>query len=112
MRNLKKKDILDNYKISELDLNRNHIIIDDMYCGTDAELYRATNEINKEIVLKFKEGAKKFYIKFCDILRTKINFDDDMLKWFLKFSPENLISGETGSIVPFLVKTNSRTLNR
>lgn len=48
--------------------------------------------------------CKKIYIKFCDVLRTKINFDDDILKWFPKFAPENVILGTTGSIVPFLIK--------
>ena len=36
--------------------------------------------------------------------KKKVDFDNEILKWFHKFTPESVVSGETSSIVPFLVK--------
>lgn len=52
----------------------------------------------------FKEIAKKFYLKFCEVLRVKVNFDNEILNWFSKFIPENVVSGQTNSIVRLLIK--------
>lgn len=43
-------------------------------------------------------------MKFWEELRNKVNFDDETLIWFNKFTPKNVISGRTSSIVPLLIK--------
>ncbi|KNC29006.1 hypothetical protein FF38_10163 [Lucilia cuprina] len=103
-RNFMRKNVLDDCDISIVDLYKNHMPIEEIYCGTEVDLYISTNNINIDIVKEIKENAKQFYIKFCEVLRTKVNFNNEVLMWFHKFTPENVISGNTSSIVPLLVK--------
>lgn len=68
------------------------------------DVFINTNHIDTDIVNNFRENCKQFYKKFCQNLRERLDFDDDILVWFNKFSPENVLSGKTNSIIPFLMK--------
>lgn len=98
------KSFLDNTLISKINLNENHVENEIIYCGTEVDLYISENNIDNETVKRFKENAMKFCLKFCEDLRNRVNFDDEMYVWLSKFCPENVISGKTNSIVPFLLK--------
>lgn len=103
-RNFLVKQILDQSDITNINLNENQILLPDVFCGTEAEIYISTNYIDNDIVILFKESTRQFYLKFCEVLRTKVNFNNESLKWFGKFSPKEVLSGATQSIVPILVK--------
>lgn len=103
-RNFIKKNILDEFDILNIDLNKNHVPLEDIFCGTQIDVYILSYKIDNTTVLDFKQCAIKFYQKFCEVLRAKVNFGSEMLLWFPKFTPENVINGKTSSIVPFLIK--------
>lgn len=103
-RNFINKDVLDKCDFSKLNLHENHISLNDIFCGTEADLYINTNQIEPNITYEFKENCRKFYIKFCEVLRTKVDFNNEMLIWFSNFSPENVLAGKTNSIIPLLIK--------
>ena len=48
--------------------------------------------------------CQKILFKTLRSSENKINFDNETLNWFNKFSPENVNSGETNSVVPMLVQ--------
>lgn len=103
-RNFLDKEVLDKNSIADINLFENNVSNQEVFCGTEVELFLSENKIDDDSVNVFKQNAKNFYIQFCEELKKRVNFKDEMLNWFSKFSPDNVIAGKTNSIVPFLLK--------
>lgn len=103
-RNFIKKEALDDTSISSLNLSDNHLEVEQICCGTEVEIYCHQAKLSESDLVPFKQSVKKFYIKFCQDLRKRINFNDVTLNFLPKFSPKNVISGATNSILPIITE--------
>ena len=96
-RNFLQEKYIDSISIKLINLNENHLTDSELYCGTDVEIYCLTVS-DKNLIIQFKNTVRKFYIKFCEQLRHKIDFENEILNVIPKFSPENVLSGESNNI--------------
>ena len=106
-RNFIKKSALDSYSCVndiEFNISDNHIPIKDIYCGSNCELYYEAEKICQSDIIDFKSNTKKFYITFCESLLRKIDFRNETLNYLTKFSPDNVLSGNTNNIIPLIFK--------
>lgn len=101
-RNFISKNILDSTPISSINLQNYNLPDKELYCGAEVELY-CQNISDQTIIKAFKFNVRNFYIKFCESLRSKIDFDNEVLQLLTKFSPEHVLSGTTNSILNLLL---------
>lgn len=102
-RNFILKEKLDACSIHSLNL-LDHISVLNIFCGTEAEISITQQNLNESEILKFKRNILKFYIKFCEGLRKRIDFENEITNALPAFSPKEVVSGRTISILPVLLK--------
>lgn len=105
-RHFLKKSYLDSNPVWLLNIgaDENHLTLNEIYCGVNVDIALSNNNFQEDEILIFKNCAKQFYIQFCNTLTKKVNFNDKILCWATKFSPESVLSGETNSIVPLIME--------
>lgn len=103
-RNFMKKESLEFGDVTQINLNENNLPINEIFCGTEVDILCETNNIDTNLIFKFKQTVQQLYKKFCEELRKKVDFSNKMLIMFNNFSPSNVISGKANSIIPLLVK--------
>ncbi|XP_075161205.1 uncharacterized protein LOC142234025 [Haematobia irritans] len=104
-RNFIQKEALDCNDIFHLNLDDNNLPIENIFCGTEAEIFLETTEFDEQTIRSFKLNVKKFYVKLCNSLKTKLEISDrNMLRMFNNFSQENVLAGSTNNIIPLLTK--------
>lgn len=103
-RNFILKKVIDSNPIKSIDLNYtiNHLSDNELYCGTEVEKFSMT-VVDPSILQEFRCNVRKFYITFCEKLRLKIDFDNEILNLLPKFSPEHVLNGESTSILKLLI---------
>lgn len=106
-RNFIKKSVLDSTKyLSTFDVKKsdNQMSIENIYCGSNCEMYFESESISQDDKCLFKSNIQKFYITFCEALLKRIDFGDEILHFLTKFSPDHVLSGETNNIIPLISK--------
>lgn len=76
----------------------------EIYCGAEVEIFITSKCIPVHEVFSFKNNVMLFYITFLEYIRKKYDYGDFYLNWFPKFAPDHVLSGETNSIVPLVIK--------
>ncbi|XP_036347165.1 uncharacterized protein LOC118756513, partial [Rhagoletis pomonella] len=82
----------------------NHIPIENIFCGTETELFYTDQNLTASEIFQFKNNILKFYIKFCDDLRKRIDFNNEILKLLPSIAPKEALSGNINSILPLILK--------
>ncbi|XP_036347465.1 uncharacterized protein LOC118756834 [Rhagoletis pomonella] len=82
----------------------NHIPIENIFCGTETELFYTDQNLTASEIFQFKNNILKFYIKFCDDLRKRIDFNNEILKLLPSIAPKEVLSGNINSILPLILK--------
>ena len=87
--------------ITDLNL-KNHKSLNELYFGGATEIFLQNENIAIEDLNKFKSNILNFYIHFCENLRTRINFQENIFKYVEYFEPENVMSGNILTLVQVL----------
>lgn len=103
-RNFLIKKAIEDVCLESVDLNSNHLPTMEIYCGAAVEILIGSKCIPDDEVLSFKHNVMLFYKTFLEYIQKKYDFGDFYLNWFPKFAPDHVLSGETNSIVPLVVK--------
>ena len=73
-----------------------------MYFGAEIEIFFQENNTESRYIAEFNQACLRFYIKLCQNIRSRFDFDNGVLKFIPNFEPEKALSGTVKSVVPIL----------
>lgn len=100
-----KKEYVDSFQqLSEIDIDdeANHISLDEMFVGTECELFISKKEINQQHLRDAKKNIKLYYMELAHQIKRRFDFDNPKLKMLGNFDPKIAVSGNISSLVQSL----------
>ena len=104
LRNFIKKSHLDNTELSKVNWYNptNFLNNDEMYLGSNIELFISNNVIPPAQITEFKNNCLNFYVTLCENIRKRFDFNNSLLKFMANFDPAVPMGGKVSSVVPVL----------